>query len=313
MSRTRRGFLQSAATVAAGLANAASAAKTQGQSQTQIQSGAAVQVPKVRFGKAEISRLVIGSNPFLGVSHTNGIMDSVLREWYTPGRVVEVLLQCNKYGINSFQYVHSSRCQADYERLQAEGGNMHLIALANRVEPEAVIKAIKPLALYYHGELSDREFQNGNMTTAREWTKKVRQTGVLVGVGTHKPEVIAKIEEENWDIDFYLGCVYNRTRTPDEFRKLLGGELPLPANDVYLEGDPARMYKVMRQTKRTCFPFKILAAGRVPSRPETLDQAFRTAFESIKPNDCVIVGMFPRIKDEVKENAERVHRILTRA
>ena len=41
-----------------------------------------------------------------------------------------------------------------------------------------------------------------------------------------------------------------------------------------------------------------------------MDQAFRTAFESIKPTDGIYVGMFPRVKDEVKENAERVHRIL---
>jgi hypothetical protein len=44
-----------------------------------------------------------------------------------------------------------------------------------------------------------------------------------------------------------------------------------------------------------------------------VDQAFRTAFESIKPTDAIYVGMFPRAKDEVKENAERVHRILTGA
>jgi hypothetical protein len=41
-----------------------------------------------------------------------------------------------------------------------------------------------------------------------------------------------------------------------------------------------------------------------------IDDAFRTAYESIKPNDCVVVGMYPRCKDEVKENAERVSRIL---
>jgi hypothetical protein len=31
------------------------------------------------------------------------------------------------------------------------------------------------------------------------------------------------------------------------------------------------------------------------------------------PTDGIYVGMFPRVKDEVKENAERVHRILTKA
>jgi hypothetical protein len=76
-----------------------------------------------------------------------------------------------------------------------------------------------------------------------------------------------------------------------------------------MQSDPARMYKVIRQTKKPCFAFKILAAGRISDRG--IEQAFRTAFESIKPTDGLYVGMFPKFKDEVRENAEIVHRILT--
>jgi hypothetical protein len=64
----------------------------------------------------------------------------------------------------------------------------------------------------------------------------------------------------------------------------------------------------MRQTRKPCFAFKIMAAGRVENRGA--DQAFRTAFESIKPIDGVFIGLFPRVRDEVRENAERVHRLL---
>ena len=78
-----------------------------------------------------------------------------------------------------------------------------------------------------------------------------------------------------------------------------------------MQSDPARMYKVMRQTRKPCFAFKILAAGRIAERG--VEQAFRTAFESIKPNDGIYVGMFPRVKDEVRENAEIVHRILAKS
>ena len=77
-------------------------------------------------------------------------------------------------------------------------------------------------------------------------------------------------------------------------------------NEVYLQDDPPRMYKIFQQTKKPCVAFKILAAGRVSS-PEA---AFKRAFQSIKPTDAVCVGMFPRIKDEVKENTEIVRRIL---
>jgi hypothetical protein len=83
------------------------------------------------------------------------------------------------------------------------------------------------------------------------------------------------------------------------------------ANDIYMQSDPPRMYRVMKQTRKPCFAFKIMAAGRIPDRG--IEQAFRTAFESIKPNDGVYVGMFPKFKDEVRENAEIVHRILTKS
>jgi hypothetical protein len=96
------------------------------------------------------------------------------------------------------------------------------------------------------------------MDTVKEWCKTVRDMGVLVGVGTHIPEVIAKIEEENWDVDFYAGCVYNRRRTAAEWKKALGGEIMEMPRDVYMASDPPRMYSVLRQTKKPCFAFKIL-------------------------------------------------------
>jgi hypothetical protein len=63
----------------------------------------------------------------------------------------------------------------------------------------------------------------------------------------------------------------------------------------------------MPATSKPCFAFKILAAGRVTQ----VEQAFLTAFESIKPIDGVFVRLFPKLREEVKENAERVTRLLT--
>ena len=45
-------------------------------------------------------------------------------------------------------------------------------------------------------------------------------------------------------------------------RRLLGHVLPL-RREIYLEEDPPRMFKMIRQTRRTCLAFKILAAGGI--------------------------------------------------
>jgi hypothetical protein len=76
---------------------------------------------------------------------------------------------------------------------------------------------------------------------------------------------------------------------------------------VYLQSDPPRMYKVMQQTNKPCFAFKILAAGRVSDAD--VPKAFRTALESIKPKDGLFVGYFPKRKDEIRENVETMHAI----
>jgi hypothetical protein len=328
MANTRRGFLHSSAALAAGLTGVASAQAQQAQPQPQnlppgtpaappqsteaLRPASEIQVPKMQFGNAEISRMVLGVNPFYGYAHYNNTLGTMMKEWYTADRVCDVMHQCNRFGINAFNYVHLDRAPQDWERFQAEGGKMHLIVQVTAgVDSGMLVKTLNPLALQRQGEVVDKAFQAGEMNAVREWCKQARGLGVLVGVGTHKPEVIDLMESQGWDVDFYAGCVYNRTRTADEWKKALNGEVMEMAGDVYMQSDPARMYKVMRQTKKPCFAFKILAAGRIPDRG--VAQAFRTAFESIKPNDGVYVGMFPRVKNEIRENAGIVHRILTGA
>jgi len=314
MPNTRRSFLQSGAALAAGLTGSRSASVAQPAEQVEQNAAAPqpapeIQIPRMKFFHAEISRVVLGVNPFYGFAHFNNNMANTMREWYTADRVCAVMHQCARFGINAFNYVHLGRGPQDWARFQAEGGRMHLIIqVTTGVDSEMLVKTLKPLALQRQGEVVDNAWQSGQMNTVKEWAKQARDLGVLVGIGTHIPEVIARIEEENWDVDFYSGCVYNRRRTVEDQKKVLNGELIEMPGELYLQSDPARMYRVMRQTAKPCFAFKILAAGRIADGG--VEKAFRTAFASIKPNDGVYLGMFPKFKDEVRENAETVHRIL---
>ena len=322
MSHSRRNFLQSGAGFAAGLTGLTSALEAQaggpmppgvpqapvGQS-APLTPASQIQVPKMKFGGVEISRMVLGVNPFYGFAHYNNNFGTVMKEWYTQDKVCDVMHQANRFGINAFNYVHLDRGPEDWARFVAEGGKMHLvIQVTAGVDVEMLVKTLHPLALQRQGEVVDAAYHDGQMESVKEWCKKVRDLGVMVGVGTHIPEVIARIEEENWDVDFYSGCVYNRRRTAEEWKKVLNGQVMEMPYEVYLKSDPPRMYKAIRQTRKPCFAFKILAAGRIPDAG--IERAFRTAFESIKPIDGIYVGVFPRVKDEVRENAEMVHRIL---
>lgn len=319
MSNSRRQFLQSSAALAVVLAGRntlavaeASAAQAPASSTTTPAGETHCQVPKMKFGEVEGSRLVLGVNPLYGFVHYNNNFSSAVREWYTQERVVEVLHRAASFGINAFNFVNVPRSGDDWLRFVSEGGSMHLIMqMTAHDDPTKIAELYQPLAMQRRGEEIDAAFQHGTMASEREWCKKARDLGVMVGVGTHKPEVIEKCEEQGWDVDFYAGCVYNRTRTNDELRTLLNGNLPEMTREIYLQGDPDQMYKVMRQTPRPCFAFKILAAGRVAD--EAVPDAFKKAYASIKPNDGVYVGVFPKNKDEIKEDADLVHNILTSA
>jgi len=300
MTRTRRQFLQSSATLAAAIQGAAAGT-----------AAAAGRPPRMKFGGVEISRLVLGVNPFYGFAHFNNIYGQMMKDWYTQEKVVEVMLRAQEFGINAFNYVELGRGREDWNRFVAAGGKMHLIPQVTAgVDAARMVRELKPIGLQRQGEVVDKAWQDGDMKSVEEWCKQVRQLGVLVGVGTHKPEIIEYVEEKGWDVDFYAGCVYNRTRTVDEWKKALGGEMMEMPKDIYMQSDPPRMYKVMRRTKRPCFAFKILAAGRIATDKE-VEQAFRTAFQSLKPIDGVYVGMCPRVKDEVKQNSELVARIVS--
>ncbi len=287
---------------APGQTTAASPAAT-GQTTTTTAPAA---LPAIRLGKYTISRLILGSNPFYGYSHSSAALDRHMLEWATPEHVCQALDEAERNGITAFQTNARDRAVSDIGLYRQRGGKLQVIALV-RGEPEDAVKMMRPMAVSHHGEATDVAFREQNMEQVREFTRRARQTGVLVGVSTHKPEVIEYIEERGWDVDFYMGCVYNRTRTPEELRKLLG-QIPLPANEVYLEKDPQRMFATMRQTPRTCLAFKILAAGRAVGSAASLDAAFQAAFAGIKPGDAVIVGAYQRFKNEIGENAQRALR-----
>jgi hypothetical protein len=304
-SFSRRTFLQSTAGLGAGLTLAGNAQERPVENPP---------LPRVRFGGTEITRLIIGSNPFYGYSHFNPLLDRHMREWMTPEHKMEVLHRCERAGINTWQLHYNNEPMEDFRRFRAEGGRMNLILLADFALMQNpglipnVVRDTKPLGIGHHGNRTDERFRNGETGKVRDFLKAVRDSGVMVGLSTHNPHVIDTVESQDWDIDYYMTCLYRVSRTAEETRAELG-EAPL--GEAFLEKDPERMCKVIRQTKRPCLAFKVLGAGRCTGSPKAVEAAFRFALTGIKPTDAIIVGMFPRFKDEVRENVAFVSRILS--
>jgi len=266
-------------------------------------------MPQIAFGDYALSRLILGSNPINGGSHLSRFVNVQMRRYFTAERIQETLRQCEAQGINTWQ---SGPVNLEaYQTYVASGGTMHYIALASdsEQEPDMLERLVAggTIGVAHHGEVTDVFWKTGQIDKAREYCQRIRDAGVLVGVSTHIPDVVDHIVSAGWDVDFFMCCVYERHRSPEELKALLG-HVPLPPKEVYLESDPPRMYAAMRGTDKPCLAFKILAAGRLSDRPEWVEAAFETAFREIKPNDAVIVGMYPEYEDQIAINAEYARR-----
>ena len=305
---SRRGFLKSVGTLPAAAAALPQGARGAGEQK----------LPQVRWGKHSITRLIAGSNTLGGLSHWSTMINYEMRLYFTPEQVYKTLHRCHEVGITTFEPLRDDI----YKRFAAEG--IEILGFARGRGDPATAKglAARPgiIGIHHYGVQTDVLFKAGKIDTVNEYIKAVRDTGVQVGIATHIPAVVDAIESKNWDFDYWMTCVYQWGRTKAEFETLFADHkdlLPVETysviaregySEVFLSGDPAKMYKMVKQTKRPCLAYKILAAGRRCENPPSVEEAFKEAFASIKPTDAVIVGMYDKFIDQPTENAEYVRR-----
>lgn len=306
---TRRSFLKRATGVAAGATVLAELAPAVPAAE------AAPLLPAIKLGPHDVTRLIIGGNPIYGYSHFNRILSQAMVKWHTSERVVELLRDAAARGINTWQNSYAERTLSDLDRHRADGGKMHWLCLGKPdwdQNPHHIADAAKrkPIGIAPHGALAERLHRAGKLDVLTDLLKRIRDTGVLVGLSAHNPAVIALAEEKGWDVDYYMCCLYYLTRPREEFQKLLGSDLPL--GEIYLPGDPARMFEVIKTAKKPCLAYKVLAAGRRVDSAAQVRTSFETAFANIKPTDAVIVGMWQQFGDQVGENAALVREICGR-
>lgn len=270
-------------------------------------------LPTIPFGPYRLSRLILGANPINGGSHLSRFVNLQMKRYFTQERVLGLLRRAQEEGINTWQSNH--RNLDLYARHRAEGGSLYYISLAydDPTIPDMIeqILNVGAIAIAHHGEYTDQFFKQGRLEEVCRWLERtrerVRDKEVLLGVSTHMPAVVEAIESAGWEVDFYMTCVYERHRTREELKTLLG-HVPIPLREVYLEEDPPKMFATIRQTARPCLAFKILAAGRLCESQETVEQAFAETFRQIKPTDAAIVGIYPEFEDQVRLDADYVRR-----
>lgn len=264
-------------------------------------------LPTIRLGDHRVTRLIAGSNPVSGYSYMGPILDRHMREYFTPAQTVEFLWSCECAGINTHQFSNPEKMAGVFRTLRQRGSKMKFICLhaggSGRASVEQVVRDTQPIAIVHHGGVTDRLFREGKSQEVRDFVKRVRDAGVLAGVSAHNPACIKRIADEGWPVDFFMTCFYYLTRSQEEMDKM-PPVVTLQIGYPFFACDPVAMTEVIRQVDQPCLGFKILAAGRKCHNGQAVKEAFKFAFEHVKPTDAAIVGMYPRYHDQIQENAQ---------
>ncbi len=290
---------------------AAGSALALGRSGRAGEASPATLLPTIRLGKHRVTRLIVGSNPISGYSYMGPVMDRHMREYFTDERIVEFLGRCESEGINTHQLGNAEKMAPIIRTLRQRGSRMNFICLhaggQGRMPVDKVVQQIRPIAIAHHGGVTDRLFRDGKSDEVHDFVKRVKDAGVLAGVSAHNPDCIKRIADEGWQVDLFMTCFYYLTRAKEELKKMPPVVTP-QIGYSFFASDPLAMSEVCRQVDQPCLGFKILAAGRMCGKANKIEAAFKFAFDHLKPTDGVIVGMYPRFDDQIRQNAGHTRR-----
>ncbi|MFP3937880.1 MAG: hypothetical protein ACLFVW_06025 [Phycisphaerae bacterium] len=261
----------------------------------------------VRVGDTQVSRFIVGHNTLCGCSHQSRELDEQMRQYYTDENVLALYDQAEQAGLRTLLIRGDFRMLNWIELYRRSGGTMDVFS-QTASEMHDIFQNIRILAaagvkgIYHHGSQTDKFWRQGRIDEVNDYLKCMRDCGVAVGLGTHQPEIIEYAEDAGWDIDFYMACFYNISRKPRD-SSIVTGKVAYEGEE-YLAEDRDRMTATIRATDKTCFGFKILAAGRNCSTQDEVAEAFRYAYANIKPTDALVIGLFPRDRDELALNLQ---------
>ena len=259
-------------------------------------------LPTMKIGDLEITRLVVGSNPFTGKSHLDDATDNDMKSYFSEEQAFAMLRRCEEAGINAIQSRGNMPVMGLIDRYRKAGGSLLWLAQTGKnlqtfdEELDEMMK-YNPAAICIHGELSDDLFLNGMLDRLGSLLDKIRRKNLPCGICSHFPEVLAYAEEKGLKPDYYMASLYNLFQ-PDRSHDVN------PEGERFEESDIPKMYEVIRKLSAPTIALKILGAGRRCETQEQVRNAFVEAFASMKKGDGVLVGMFDKYQDQPFLNAK---------
>jgi hypothetical protein len=280
----RRNFLKTGAVLAVG--GLTVGAKSVPGAATRVAEAA--HLPTVRLGTLEVSRLILGSNPFWGYSHKSPQLDEEMRRHYTDERIMEILDEAADCGLTALASPPDERWVNIWTHYLEKGGRLKIWISQCHGNPdqmpEEIDRSIKAgaAAIFIQGLRVEEQFGLENFDVLRAWIEQIKEAGLPAGAAAHWPEVHPELERRKFPTDFYYQCFYNVSKTND-----------------YSAAEREKAVATIKGLKKPVIAYKILAAGRLPA-----SEGFEYAFNHIARKDGVCVGIYAqKAIDQIRQNA----------
>jgi len=248
--------------------------------------------PRTMVGGVSLPRMIIGSNWFLGYSHTSLAQDKFIKDFQTREKIAKIITTFTEYGIDAIMGPANPLLEESIQAAEDAVGHKIIriytpwfnIAPGGPEEndPELVFDLCAKWNATFclpHQAVTDAlvDRRAGEIRDIDKYTKMIRDRGMIPGLSTHMPESVIYADKTGADVETYIQ-IYNG-----------GGFL------MQVEAD--WIMNVIRNAKKPVMTIKPLAAGRLMP---IVGLSF--VWSTIRPIDMVTVGT--TTPDEAKELVE---------
>jgi hypothetical protein len=236
--------------------------------------------PRTMVGGVSLPRLLIGTNWFLGYSHTSLAKDTFIRDFQTRERIAAVLDVFLSYGIDAVmgplsQHLEDSIVEAEQHagrqiiRIYTPGFDLNPAAESERLAQKAFDQCMAYGATYCmpHQCVTDAlvDRRDGVIRDLDRYTRMIRDRGMIPGLSTHMPETILYADRMGADIETYIQ--------------------PYNAAGFLMQVEPDWVMRIISQAKKPVMTIKPLAAGRLSP---VVGLVF--VWNTIREQDMVTIG-----------------------
>jgi len=251
-----------------------------------------VEFPRTTAGGISLPRLLIGTNWFLGYSHTSRAKDRFIKELQTRDRIRDVLAVFLECGIDAVmaplsQHLEDAICAAEDKtgrrmiRILTPSFNL-LPGGPAETEPEIVLDQCKAFGATFclpHQCVTDAllDRMQGVIRDIDKYTRLIREREMVPGLSTHMPEALTIADKTGADVETYIQ-IYN-------------------AAGFLMQVEADWIMRIINEAKKPVMTIKPLAAGNLLP---VVGLAF--VWNTIRDQDMVTIGT--TTPDEAREVIE---------